>query len=143
NRRQMMRGVFTLEGALGNDWSWNAYYQHSQVRFTAHVLGSPILANLNNAEDAVTVTTANRGTSNLPLGSIACRSTLTSPTNGCQPLDSFGYGVTSAAALRYISGNSAGTPDFYDMLLNQDVAEGSVQGTLPWELPAGKVAVVF
>ena len=30
--RQLMRGVFTLEGELGNDWSWNAYIQHSQVR---------------------------------------------------------------------------------------------------------------
>src|SRR6185437_4852429 len=109
NRRQMMRGVFTLEGALGNDWSWNAYYQHSQVRFTAHVLGSPILANLNNAEDAITVTTANRGASNLPLGSIACRSTVlgTSFTfqgvtaqAGCIPLNVFGEGVASPNAIR-------------------------------------------
>src|ERR1700749_2452853 len=39
NRRQMMRGVFTLEGTLGENWSWNTYYEHSQVFLTAHVLG--------------------------------------------------------------------------------------------------------
>ena len=33
NRRIMDRGVFTLEGTLGEDWSWNAYYEHSEVRF--------------------------------------------------------------------------------------------------------------
>lgn len=30
--RALTRGVFTLEGSLGNDWSWQAYAQHSQVR---------------------------------------------------------------------------------------------------------------
>ena len=153
NGREVMRGVFSLDGSIGDEWSWNAYYEHSTSNIYIHSPNNNISANITAAEDAVTVTTANRGTSNLPLGSIACRSSLPGQAavvvggitaqSGCVPLDSFGYGVTSANALRYISGNSAGTPDFYDMLLNQDVAEASVQGTLPWELPAGKVAVVF
>jgi outer membrane receptor protein involved in Fe transport len=152
NRRQLERGVFTLEGALGDNWSWTAYAQDSKVHFTAHVLGSAILSNLNNAEDAVTVTTANRGSSNLPLGSIACRSTLTgtpftfggTPVTaqpGCVPLDVFGEGVASSNAIRYITGGAG--QDFEHMFLEQEVAEGSMQGTLPWELPAGKVAVAF
>ena len=150
NQRQLMRAVFTLEGTLGQDWSWNAYYQHSTVRFWSHVWGNTITANLNAAEDAVTVSAANRGTSNLPLGSIVCRSSLTPGTaftlngvtaqSGCVPLDVFGFGVASANAIAYAVGHNL---DFEDMQTNQDVVEGSMQGTLPWQLPAGPVAVVF
>jgi len=150
NHRQMMRAVFTLEGTLGEDWSWNAYYEHSTVRYWSHILGDAIVANLNNAEDSVAVTAANRGSSGLPLGSIVCRSTLTggaftlngvTADLGCVPLDVFGDGVASPNAIRYITGGQG--RDFEHMQTNQDVIEGSMQGTLPWELPAGKVAVVF
>jgi outer membrane receptor protein involved in Fe transport len=150
NHRQMMRAVFTLEGTLGDNWSWNTYYEHSTVRYWAHILGDAIVANLNNAEDSVTVTTANRGASNLPLGSIVCRSTLTGAAfvnggitadSGCIPLDVFGEGVASANAIRYVTGGQG--RDFEHMQTNQDVVEGSMQGTLPWQLPAGPVAVAF
>ncbi|HVV71717.1 MAG TPA: TonB-dependent receptor, partial [Verrucomicrobiae bacterium] len=150
NQRMLMRGVFTLEGALGSDWSWNAYYQHSNSNVAIHTWANGILANLAAAQDAVSVTTANRGTSGLPLGSIVCRSSLpgqapvvlsgVTAQSGCIPLNSFGLGVASAGAIKYITGNNL---DFQDMHLEQDVAEGSMQGTLPWDLPAGKVAVAF
>ena len=140
NHRQLMRGVFTLDGTLGDNWSWTAFYQHSTVRYWSHVWSNVLTANLALAEDAVTVTTANRGASGLPLGSVACRSTLASPTNGCVPLDVFGNGVASQGAMTYVNGHNA---DFQDMQTNQDQAEGSMQGTLPWQLPAGPVAVVF
>jgi outer membrane receptor protein involved in Fe transport len=150
NRRQLQRAVFTLEGTIGDDWSWNAYYEHSTVRFWAHILGGDVIeANMENAYDAITVTTANRGTTGLPLGSIACRSTLTgtpfvfsgvTAQSGCIPLDPFGNGVASANAIRYATG---GNPDFEHETMTQDVAEGEVQGTLPWQLPAGPVAIAF
>ncbi|HVZ28221.1 MAG TPA: TonB-dependent receptor, partial [Rhizomicrobium sp.] len=110
----------------------------------------PVNANLQAAEDAVTVTDANRGTSGLAVGSIVCRSSLPGQSavvvggvtaeSGCIPLNIFGLGVASTAAINYITGK---IKDFEDMNLNQDVLEGSMQGTLPWELPAGKVAVAF
>ena len=153
NRRFLQRGVFTLEGTLGDNWSWNAYYTHSTVRFWVHVLGGDAIeANLENAYDSVTVTTANRGASGLPLGSIACRSALTgtpfvfgnvTAQSGCVPLDIFGQGVASQNAIGYVNGANAGTPDSEHQTLTQDVAEGSMQGTLPWQLPAGPVAVAF
>src|ERR1019366_7871595 len=97
-------------------------------------LGDPIVATLTAAEDAVTVTTANRGTSNLPLGGIVCRSSLpgqaavvsgsVTAQSGCIPLDVFGVGVSSPAARSYVSDN---TLEFEDMRLNQDVVEGSMQ----------------
>ncbi len=137
--RQLMRGVFTLDGTLGDNWSWNTYYQHGTARVHLHVLNNVINKNYANAVDAVRVTATNVGTSGLPIGSIACRSTLTSPANGCQPLDVFGVGVASQAAINYIITQN----DFETIVLNEDVAAGSMQGTLPWSLPAGPIAVSF
>jgi outer membrane cobalamin receptor len=140
NNRQMLRGVFTLDGELGNDWSWNAYYQHGTVLVRQQVFNDPVKTYLTNAIDAVSVTAANRGTSGLPIGNIVCRSTLTNPTNGCQPLDVFGTDNTSLGALQYINdGNS----DINHELLSEDVVSASAQGVLPWGLPAGRVAVAF
>ena len=141
-----MRGVATLEGSIGDDWSWNAYVQHSQIREQQHNPNNTLTANYNNAVDAVTVTAANVGTSGLPIGSIQCRCTLTAPTNGCQPLDIFGQGVASDAALNYIQPGRGGNLAVMDQShyhLQQEVVAASMQGTLPWELPAGKVAVAF
>src|SRR6185312_3564339 len=84
--RTMMRGVVTLDGTIGNDWGWNAYYQHGMVRYRAVTPSNPNSVLLLLAQDSVTVTSANRGTSGLAIGSIACRSTLTSPVNGCKPM---------------------------------------------------------
>ncbi|HEY4275135.1 MAG TPA: TonB-dependent receptor [Rhizomicrobium sp.] len=137
--RQLMRGVFTLEGTLGDDWSWNSYYQHGNVRVHLHVLNNVINQNYTNAVDAVRVTTGNVANSGLAVGSIACRSTLTNPSNGCQPLNVFGVGVASQAAINYITTDK----DYETIVLNEDVLAGSMQGVLPWSLPAGPVAVSF
>ncbi len=62
--------------------------------------------NLNRfalATDAVVVTAANRGTSGLGLGSIACRSTLTNPTNGCVPVNVLGIQPIQSAAVSYLT----------------------------------------
>ena len=110
----------------------------------------PIVANLQAAQDAVVVTNANRGNSNFALGSIVCRSSLpgqaafvvgkVTAAPGCVPLNSIGEGVASAAGIRYATGNNQ---DFENMTMNMDVFEASMQGKLPWSLPAGNVAVAF
>jgi iron complex outermembrane receptor protein len=145
NRRQLFRGVFSVDGSLGDDWSWNAYYQHGESRVHTVVLNNVLKSNYNNAVDAVTVTAANVGASNLPIGSIACRSTLTNPTNGCQPLDVFGVGNASQAAINYIDGPARNGGNWSLAVLNEDVAAGSMQGQLPADLslPAGRIAVAF
>ena len=89
------------------------------------------------------VTTANVGSSGLPIGQIACASTLTNPTNRCQPLDVFGDDVASPAALQYINGPARSGQDAEVEILNQDVAAASLQGQLPWGLPAGRVAIAM
>jgi outer membrane receptor protein involved in Fe transport len=99
------------------------------------------------------------------VGSVACRSALTAVaygtttsastgfqvvqpggTNfGCVPLNVFGDGNTTQAALNYIA------PGRYDdsvadqalYRINQSVFSVSTQGTLPWGLEAGNVAVAL
>jgi outer membrane receptor protein involved in Fe transport len=139
NYRQQMRGVVTLDGTLGDGWSWNAFAQHGETKVALRVFANSLLARIPLASDAVVVTASNVGTSGLQIGSIACRSTLTSPTNECQPLDVFGTGNASRQAIDWI--DSADNPDREDITLNEDDFSGSLQGVLPWQLPAGPVAV--
>jgi outer membrane receptor protein involved in Fe transport len=142
--REFYRGVAGFDGTIGDDWSWNATYQHSNTHRITRMDNTVIAANFNRAVDAVTVTAANRRSSGLALGSIACRSTLTDPTNGCAPLNLFGEGVASQQAIDYIN-PGADSPNVATQIVNvqQDTFSASVQGTLPWAMPAGKVAVAL
>jgi iron complex outermembrane receptor protein len=102
----------------------------------------------NYAIDAIKVTAANRGASGLPIGSIQCRARVLGDPGaaGCVPLNIFGNGTASDAAILYVNPGrdpSSGILNTELIILNQDVFSGSMQGTLPWELPAGKVAVAF
>ena len=110
NYRQLMRGVFTLTGKyrlFGEDWSWNAYAQNSQVRERQFARLNTLNKNYGNAIDAVVVQAAAgprplwryganaangsggerlfSGAAGVPIpavGSIACRSTLTQTSYG-------------------------------------------------------------
>jgi len=148
NNRALMRGVFSLEGDLGDDWSWNAYAQHSGIRERQHVYNNTLTARYNFAVDAVRATAANVGSSGLPIGSIQCRALLSGnpAAAGCQPLDTLGTGVVSQAAYLYLNPGrdpKSGIVDDETIILNQEVFSGSMQGVLPWGLPAGNVAVAF
>ena len=188
NYRQLMRGVFTLNGGyklFGEDWSWNAYAQNSSVRERQWARLNTLTTNYGNAIDAVVVqptgpdslgggvpatATAVRNVltaAGVPIpavGSIACRSTLTQTsygtfTNssgfqalnpgglgvGCVPLDLFGDGTVSQAALNYIATGRTndGVADQALYRIGQSVFSVSTQGVLPWGLAAGKPAVAF
>src|SRR3569833_1244824 len=146
--RTLTRGVFTLEGTLGGDWSWEAYAQHSQMRERQTAAQDSFTPRYNYAIDAVKVTPANRGGSGLPIGSIQCRALLLGDPSaaGCVPLNIFGNNTASDGAILYVNPGkdpSSGILNTELVLLNQDVFSATMQGTLPWELPAGKVAVAF
>ena len=159
--RQMIRGVFSLDGTLGNDWGWNSYYQFGENKTALRVIANTLLSGPPNpaggaalpgrvdlASDAVVVSAANVGTTGLALGSIACRSVTADPTVsaavraiavGCKPLDVFGFGVADPHAIAWT--NSANNIDREDVTVAESVFAASVQGTLPWQLPAGAIAV--
>ncbi|AOH84983.1 hypothetical protein AWL63_14490 [Sphingomonas panacis] len=95
-----------LKGAFGSGWRWDVsgnYGRNKSVQLTSN---SAITGNFNNAVDAVRVTSANVGASGLPIGSIACRSTLATPTNGCVPINILGQASYSPAAYAYAFGTS-------------------------------------
>jgi iron complex outermembrane receptor protein len=138
--RQFYRGVFKLDGTIGNDWSWDVSAQHSENHLHEHYNSIEIVSNFTNAVNAVTVTAANQGTSGIPIGSIACASTLTSPTNGCVPYNPFGTGVVNPASLGYIVDHN----DYYFLNMEEDTGHAGMQGVLPWDFTgAGAPALSF
>lgn len=113
----------TVEGdfnALDRDFAWNVTFAHGQ---TKAFFISPGINQANFALAVDATTDAN--------GKIVCRSTLTNPTNGCQPLNLFGKGAPSAAALQYI-----GVKFRSDDLDKQTNVEANLTGTV-WKLPGG------
>ena len=158
--RQMSRAVFSLDGTIGDDWGWNAYYQYGINKTALRVISNTLLngppdatgkaqlGRVDLAADAVVVTAANQGTTGLTLGSIACRSvtadaSVTAANRalgvGCKPLDVFGVGVADPHAISWI--NSMDNIDKEDVTVAESVFAASVQGTLPWSLAAGPVAL--
>jgi iron complex outermembrane receptor protein len=125
NVNRLRRGVIGLEGRLGGDWQWDAYYQYGHNRET--LIEGPTIINANFALATDAVLDAN--------GQAACRSTLTNPTNGCVPINLFGDGSPSATAIDYVTGERDEETTF-----KHHNAALSVQGTL-FSVPAGAVPV--
>ena len=125
--RQFYRGVFDLNGALGNDWSWNASIQHSETHLHEHYTSIEITQNYANAVDAVFAPAGNA--LGVSAGTIVCRSSLTNPTNGCVPLNPMGLNVITPQAVDYVVDHN----DYYFLNMQQDTAGAALQGVLPWD----------
>jgi outer membrane receptor protein involved in Fe transport len=144
NTREVFRYVVGADGqfnALGRNWSWDAYYQRGETKTNELLTNGWSLTRYALATDAVVVTAANRGSSGLALGSIACRSTLTSPTNGCVPVNVLGVQPNQAAAVSYLT--YGGLNPLRNQTLTQDVAAVSFSTNTLFELPAGPVSLAF
>lgn len=131
NTNTTYRFVTGLDGALGGGWKWNAYYQFGQNTYFGTVDDNLITSrggvtaqgNVNLAVDAVVAPPGNAA--GIAPGTIVCRSTLTNPNNGCAPLNIFGQGAASQAAIDYVLGEQ-----FTRQRYTQHVIEGSLQGDL-------------
>lgn len=128
--REVLRNVIGASGGfnlLNVDWEWNAYYQRGESRASESALNSANLVRHREALDAVIHPTT---------GAIVCRSTLTSPGNGCVPYNPFGTGVNSPEAIAY----TAGTRSHRDQLFKQEVIAAAISGTA-FSTWAGPVSV--
>jgi len=123
NDRRNFRIVGSLAGDIGGGWSWQAYYQYGRTDLDIRLLNTTDNAKFTLALDAVTSG-----------GQIVCRSTLTNPGNGCVPLNIFGYGVASTAAIAYVKGTA-----FQKQVITQQVAAASITGE-PFNTWAGPVS---
>lgn len=132
--RELKRAVFSLDGTIGR-WTWSAYYQRGVLNVDQRTLSNIITANYAFAVDAVRDPVT---------GDIVCRATIPGPgfdaaAAGCQPLDIFGVGNASQAAIDYVNTRN----NFQDMKLVEDVVSLSAQGALPFGFPAGDVAMAL
>ncbi len=111
NVRETERYVVGVNGdfeTMGLAVDWDGYFQHGVTQAKEQLTATWNNARLALATDAVV---------NPASGQIVCRSTLTNPTNGCVPLNRFGVGVASQAALDYVLGEP-----FREQTFKQDVA---------------------
>ena len=115
---------------FGSNWKWDA---HAQYGFTDTSENGFALntANAALAIDAVVSPTT---------GAIVCRSTLTSPNNGCVPYNIFGTGVNSQAAIKYVDGN--GSISYRHQGFTEKSIGGGISGE-PFSDWAGPVSVAF
>lgn len=123
-RNTVLRGVAGLKGEFGGGWTWDAYYQYGRNDYSLDF--GPNNRKQDEFRLAVDAVRA-------PGGNIVCRSTLTSPNNGCIPVNVFGSGSLQ------LNDYAFGTAQF-DLLTKQHVAAANLQGE-PFSTWAGPVSV--
>lgn len=119
-QNENVRVATGLNGESG-DWKWDAYYQYGRNDYRQRQEGALINARLTQATDAI------RNAS----GQIVCRNS----ANGCVPINLFGEGSPSAAAIGFVTGDAV-TRTVYD----QHVAAANISGE-PFSTWAGPVSI--
>lgn len=123
--RRSIQGTIALDGSFDDGrWRYGAYYSHGQYRNKINTPGFLIAQNFANAVDAVISPTT---------GQAVCRS----GAAGCVPLNLFGEGAPSQAAIDYVTG----TPRL-NGLNKIDTYGVSLRGE-PIDLPAGPVSIAI
>ncbi len=121
-----VRLVAGLEGVLSNGWSWDGSYVYGANEYQLRDAPNRILDNYRLAIDAVVDASSGR---------IVCRSSLTDPGDGCQPLNLFGEGSPSQAAIDYVTAETWNITDY-----RQHSFAASVSG-VPFRTWAGAVSL--
>ena len=120
------QATLALDGSFGDDWRWSAYYSHGETENNIDTPGFLLRAEYAQAVDSVIS----------PLtGQAVCRVTLTNANSGCVPINLFGEGSPSQAAIDYVTG----TPQ-QRATSKLDVAGIDLRGE-PFSLPAGDVSI--
>ena len=114
------------KGDLGHGWTWDSFYSYGQTKRKDTFGNQLITANFNNSVDAVKSPTS---------GQPVCAIAMTDPSTNCVPVDLFGPGAPSVAALNYFEGNSVPRT-----LLTQHEAAANLRGE-PFSIWAGPVSI--
>jgi len=115
--RENYRFVTGIRAEMWGDWTLDAYYQYGRTNYSQRGYNTTITPRMTYALDAV----------KLDDGSIVCRGVRdgVAAAAGCQPLNPFGSGSPSQAAIDYVTGTVE-----QDTRLTQNVVSASLQGTL-------------
>lgn len=115
-----------LNGSFGQTWTWDSFYSYGQTQRDAKTGHQEIIANFANAVNAIKSPTT---------GQPICAIALSNPSTSCVPIDLFGQGAPSAAALAYVLGDSV-----QSTLLFQHEFALNLRGE-PFSLWAGPVSI--
>ncbi|MEG3152561.1 TonB-dependent receptor [Sphingomonas sp. ZT3P38] len=127
------RGALGLKAELFQSWVGDLSYTYGRVNARVDDPNNR-LKEWNNALDAIS---APAGLPGIAAGTPICRSTLTNPTNGCIPINLFGYNSVSQAAInRYI------VPEYQTRTFQQHTASINLRGS-PFNTWAGPVKVAL
>lgn len=124
-RSTAVTGTIGVNGDLGGGWTWDASYTHGENEYFRR----------SSARNRTLYAMAADVVTSPVTGQPICRSTLTNPSNGCVPLNLFGNGSQSAAAIAYYSAEATAKLDYI-----QDAAQLNIQGS-PFSTWAGPVAI--
>jgi iron complex outermembrane receptor protein len=126
NSNRTIRALFGVDGEFGG-WKWQAHFQHGENRNYLVARWDQDYGNYALAADAVV---------NPTTGAIVCRSTLTTPGNGCVPINVFGeQPPLTAAQLDYVTDD-----DWVLVKTKEDNFAADISGN-PFSLWAGPVSV--
>ena len=142
NRTSMLRFATGIDGTFnlaGSDWKASAYYTRGISHRKTGATDLFRLENLFQSVDAV----ASPGGAGLPAaGTPICRSTITSPTNACVPVNVMGERALTDAQVYWLESGSADGGSFLTQSTKQDVVELNLRGE-PFKTWAGPVSVGF
>jgi outer membrane receptor protein involved in Fe transport len=122
--RKVTQGTLALDGNIGSNLRWSAYYSHGEYQNNIDTPGFLLTQQFANAVDSVIG----------PGGTPICRIALTNPGTNCVPVNLFGQGAPSQQAIDYVTG----TPS-QRATTKLDVGGVSLRGE-PFALPAGAVS---
>ncbi|HWK34750.1 TonB-dependent receptor plug domain-containing protein [Sphingomonas sp.] len=124
------RIVGGLNGRLSDKWSFSSYVQYGRSDSRYRITNNQIVDNIFNAVDAVVDPAS---------GQVVCRSTLlgTAAGAGCVPINLFGAGAASGAAINYVTGTSDTRIES-----RQLVAAADIRGEL-FSLASDPITVAF
>lgn len=125
-QRKTTEATLALDGYLGQNWRWSTYYTHGEYRDDVSNPGFLLRDNYARSVDSVLDPVT---------GQPVCRVALTDPSTDCVPINLFGNGSPSDAAVAYVTGAPSS-----NTLIKLDAGGISLQGE-PWTLPAGDVSV--
>ena len=130
NKVRLDRAVIGIDGdfdMFGSNWTYSGYYEYGESINTKQFWDS-LKTPYSLGIDAVV---------NPATGKVVCRSTLTSPSNGCVPYNVFGIGVNTPEAINYVAGWSYAKE--YNI---QKVVSARMAGA-PFNVPAGEVSLAM
>jgi outer membrane receptor protein involved in Fe transport len=146
NTREVYRYVVGANGdfgALGIDWSWDAYYQRGEIRTSERLTNAWNLARMAAATDAVAAPASN--TAGYTPGAIVCRINIdanaANDDRACVPLNRIGVGGMSQEAINYVL--YGGLQPLREQTLTQDVAAFNLSTNNLFDLWAGPVSIAL